>query len=71
MAVSQKVRVIAVAAVSYWNHAALSSCMMTYDQFYGKLRLECLKWKNITNHSRTYKSYWVWWNSMVVRGGLL
>lgn len=31
---------------------------------------QCLEWKDIADHNPFYRSFWAWWNSLVVRDGM-
>jgi hypothetical protein len=56
----RKARLITIAAMDSWNHSALRReqlCDVGPNQQEMETE-ECPKWKNITDSSPTYKSYW-------------
>jgi hypothetical protein len=69
------VRIITTAAADGWDRASLRREQLDDDEL-GPLLQEVEagqrpEWKDIADHSPTYKSYWAQWKSLVVRDGVL
>jgi hypothetical protein len=72
---SQKVRVIAAAAVDYLDCAALRRAQLA-DNDVGQILQEveagqCPEWKDIADYGPMQKSFWAQSNFLVVRDGVL
>jgi hypothetical protein len=70
-----KVRVVTAAAADGWDSAALRREQLA-DEDVGPLLKEVEagqrpEWKDISDRSPTYKSYWAQWQSLAVRDGVL
>jgi hypothetical protein len=71
----KQVQVIAAVAAAAWVPAAFRAEQMK-DQDIGPILEEVEtrqhpEWKDITDHSPTYQSYWAKWKSLTMRNGIL